>query len=533
MSPLAHFREALQAEAALALLTLPEPPKLDVAKELDLPAPQPGMQTVASESEADVIFVGGQAGPGKSWWLFRECMRHHQVAGWKALVLRRKGSQALESGGVWDATSEMYRAYGAVSVQSPKMRHTFPSGSTVTAGGCQHDANRFDFDSSEYGFIGFDQVEQFTETMFWYIAMSRTRAMTGIRSRVGATANPVTEKDKVGGWLCKLLMDGGWVSRDTGYALDDMSGVVRWLYRKDSGPGFDFFDSKEGAVKARPAMASRGAQPISVTFIPGKLEENPALEAADPKYRSRLEALPWIERQRLLGGNWKVSAEGGGICRREWFRRLPRDPGSVSYGQPIDEKFYRKSVRAWDLAGTDASEDHAKDRTASVKSGRAKKSGRFVIRDCFAVQLGPRAVLDLIVRTALLLDGPRVVVRIPQDPGQAGKSQVLHITTAIREAFAEDGRRPPKIVAKVVRGSKLKRGEPFYTDAEPARTSADGEVELYGNIDAVECPQLDDCLDELHHMDGSDGCADDFWDACADAHSQLIEECKRRGAGVY
>ncbi len=522
---------ALQAQAALALLSMPEPEKLDVAKELDLPLMHEGPQTLASESHADIIFYGGQKGGGKTIWLDREGMRHYKIPGWRALLLRRKLSEVTESEGLWESTRAMYEPYSVSSVLSPKMRHTFTSRATVTVGGCQYDANRKDYDGSGYGFIGFDQVEMFTESQFWYMALSLPRATTGIPSRVGATANPVTEKNKIGGWLCTLLMDGGWVSRETGYAVEAMSGVVLWLYRRERSSSFDFHESREKAMKANP---SNSVPPISVTFIPAKLTDNPTLMRKDPGYEARLAALPWLERERVYRGNWKVSSEGGGLVKREWIRRLHRDPGSVSYGQPIDESYYSATVRGWDLAATAADEKGGAkaDRTATVKESRVKKTGRFVLRQQLAFKKTARQVRDEVVRIALV-DGPGVVIRIYQDPAQAGKGQALDYLAKLREAFAADGRRPPKIFISASRESKTKRFEPFYTDAQPAQVDADGEVTMYGNIDIVEGPQTDDCLDEYHHFDGSDSCADDFVDCTSDAHAQLIIETNRRTAGVY
>lgn len=520
---------AEQARAALALLELPESESLRVAEELDLPEPQPGPQTVASESDAQIIFYGGHAGGGKTWWLQREGFRHHRNPLYRSLLLRRTVKQALKPGALCDGATEMYRPYGARSTQRG-LSHEFPSGATATISGCEHDKNRFDFDGSQLGFIGFDQVEQFEETMFWYIALSRSRSMAGIPTRVGATANPVNPKDRVGGWLSLMLMQGGWIDASTGYAKPEMSGVVRWFYR-DRGE-LHFFASKREARRAFPDKASRGVDPKSMTFVEARLEDNVFLEQADPDYRNNLEALPWIERQRLLAGNWKVSTAGGGIIKREWIRRLARDPSSVSEGQPPDPAYWSAQVRAWDLAATAANEAHAKDRTAGVKMGRAVASGRFVIRDAIARQLSPRGVRELVSDT-MLDDGPEVAIRLPQDPGQAGKDQIRSLIAHLRRVSAENGRRPPKIVAVRPTGSKLSRGMGFARDCEPARMDADGEVEIYGSVDVVAGDQVDELLDELHHYDGSDGSADDFWDASADAHAQLIEETSKRKARVY
>ena len=47
-------------------------------------------------------------------------------------------------------------------------------------------------------------------------------------------------------------------------------------------------------------------RPISVTFIRAKVSDNPALLQVNPEYLPWLLSLPLLERERLLGGNWKI-----------------------------------------------------------------------------------------------------------------------------------------------------------------------------------------------------------------------------------
>jgi hypothetical protein len=52
-------------------------------------------------------------------------------------------------------------------------------------------------------------------------------------------------------------------------------------------------------------------RPISVTFIPPKVFDNPALLQVNPEYLAWLLSLPLLERERLLGGNWKIRPAAG------------------------------------------------------------------------------------------------------------------------------------------------------------------------------------------------------------------------------
>ena len=55
-----------------------------------------------------------------------------------------------------------------------------------------------------------------------------------------------------------------------------------------------------------------------MAFIPAKLTDNKALMAADPGYRANLLALPPVERERLLYGNWKIRPAAGLLFNRAW-----------------------------------------------------------------------------------------------------------------------------------------------------------------------------------------------------------------------
>ena len=76
--------------------------------------------------------------------------------------------------------------------------------------------------------------------------------------------------------------------------------------------------------------------------------------------------------------------------------------------------------RGWDFAGsTDG------DWTAGPKLGQLA-DGRFVIADVVRLREGPHA-RDAALRNTADRDGPGVIQSVPQDPGQAGKSQIHYL----------------------------------------------------------------------------------------------------------
>ena len=157
----------------------------------------------------------------------------------------------------------------------------------------------------------------------------------------------------------------------------------------------------------------------------------PALaEAGDPLGREPDTALwpEWensaaLQAKRALLGERHFSA---------LFQQAPLRSG----GQLFDVRKLRvvdmvpdgAAVRAWDLAGTgDGTGDP--DWTAGVRLVRDAEGGVF-IDDIVRFRGLPGEVAERI-RTTAAADGPRVAVGLPQDPGQAGKSQVMFLTQVL------------------------------------------------------------------------------------------------------
>jgi len=101
--------------------------------------------------------------------------------------------------------------------------------------------------------------------------------------------------------------------------------------------------------------------------------------------------------------------------------------------------------RGWDLAATTGG-----DYTAGGKIGRMR-DGRYIIADMVRLRAGPDDRDAALLNTAKR-DGREVRVGLPQDPGQAGKTQVLHLT---RQLAGYPVRSSPES------GDKATRAEPL------------------------------------------------------------------------
>ena len=84
------------------------------------------------------------------------------------------------------------------------------------------------------------------------------------------------------------------------------------------------------------------------------------------------------------------------------------------------------AVRAYDLASTAATGTRDPDWTVGTLLGRTA-NGAYVVLDMVRFRGGPDEVEATIVATASR-DGRKVPISLPQDPGQAGRSQVQYLT---------------------------------------------------------------------------------------------------------
>lgn len=355
--------------------------------------PNPGPQEDFLACSADVAIYGGQAGGGKTFALTVDPLRWVGDRDFGGVIFRRQSVDLVGSGSIWEEAQKIYPLIGAKSRESPNREWRFPSGSLIEFRHLKEEADKFDHQGKQYGFIGFDELTHFTEGQFWYM-VSRLRSIAGLHAYIRATCNPDPDS------FVRLLIDW-WIGED-GYPIFERSGVLRWFVR--DGDELFWFDSREEAVGAYP-----NASPMSLTFIAAGLADNPK---GDPDYKARLEVLPRVERERLLGGNWNVRAISGEVFKRSWYSIIDH----------LDPKLIVSECRAWDLAASEVSpKNKDPDWTAGVKVAKLK-DGTYVIRHVERGRWSPAKVRKNI-ETMAEQDGKKCQIRLPQDPGQAGKDQ--------------------------------------------------------------------------------------------------------------
>lgn len=137
-------------------------------------------------------------------------------------------------------------------------------------------------------------------------------------------------------------------------------------------------------------------------------------------------------------------ARGGKMFQRSWFPPVDEAPDGG------------RAVRGWDLAATKDGDGAA---TCGVKIREV--GGRFYVEDVVWLRGSPHEVETLIVDTARA-DGYAVTQDLPQDPGQAGKSQKAYIAGKLAGYSV---RFSPET------GSKELRAEPLAAQAQAGNVS--------------------------------------------------------------
>lgn len=441
------------------------------------------MRCITVDSPSHLYLAGRVMVPTHNTWdLLLEPIYHKDVPQFRAVMFRRTMPNITNAGSMWDQSMKIY-PYAGAKPNASSFHWTFPSGARVEFASLQHESSVLDWKSSEIALIGFDQIEEFTEHMFWYM-LSRNRSTCGVAPYVRCTVNPVPEDDKIGGWVHKLIQ--WWLDEDTGLPIPERDAVLRWFIRV--GDALQWFDSRHEAVEQAIASGfpetSAKLMPKSLTFIAAKLTDNQKLMDADPGYYANLMAMPLVERERLLGGNWNIRPQSGNVFNRAWF--------TIVDVAPVDTLW----VRYWDKAGTEG----AGAFTAGVKMGFSPTTGRYYVGD---VRHGQWAEYEREqnIRQCAELDTSAITIYVEQEPGSGGKESARHTVLHTVPGYA--------CFADRVKGDKYFRARPYAAMVQAM------------NVSLVRGPWNEAYLSELHNYAPDGNGYKDQVDASSGAFNKL------------
>ncbi len=246
--------------------------------------PNPGPQTDAYLSKADILLYGGQAGGGKSFLELGLAVNEHQ----RSIIFRRESSQTdgLEADGkkiIGDTAR-----YNGVDRE-----WSWPDGRSLKLAGMKEADDWMKHAGRERDLIEFDEAAEFLETQVRSL-LAWNRGPTGQRCRIILGSNPPRSDE--GLWVVKWFAP--WLDR---------------THHNPAKPGelrYAIFVNEEIIWQDGPGRSTIEGQEYthySLTFIPASLKDNPFRNTDE--YRTRLQSLPEPLRSQLLHGDFAVGVK--------------------------------------------------------------------------------------------------------------------------------------------------------------------------------------------------------------------------------
>lgn len=415
--------------------------------------------------------MGGAAGGGKSYALLLQALWHHDAPGFTGVLFRKTSKQARNVGGLWQSTHEIYLDFGGVAKETT-LEWEFPSGAKIAIGHLDHETDKYNWQGASVCFFGFDELTHFSWGQFVYM-MSRNRSTCGVTPYIRGTCNPDPDS-----WVRRFI--DWWIDPDTGYAIPERSGKVRWFIVQ--GDDTIWAASKEELKNKYPESL-----PKSVSFISASVYDNKILMEKDPAYLANLQALPRYEREQLLHGNWNIRPTSGLFFQRSHFEVMPFLPKNLQF------------ARYWDRAATKKTETNDPDYTVGVKLAK-DKDGVFYVVDMVRIQESPLQV-QTAIKNCATQDGHSCRIGLEQDPGQAGVSEVDLLIRMLAGYTA---------IAYKATKDKISRASPVSAQAEA------------GNIKVLKAHWNEDFFRELENF--PEGYHDDIVDALSGAFLMHTEK---------
>jgi hypothetical protein len=258
-----------------------------LAPELKSPwLPNPGPQTDAYNSKADLLLYGGAAGGGKTDLLIGLALTRHtrSVIFRRAYVdLRGVEERLIEIRG----SREGYNGADMVLRTADKRLLEF--------GALEKPGAEFTWQGRPHDLIGFDEGAQLPEAKVRFVMGWLRSTKEGQKLRAVIASNPPIggEGDWLVAWFAPWLdplFPEPAAPGELRWAIIAPDGTTRWV----EGPGTHNVDGLE-------------LEALSRTFIPARLDDNPYLKGTN--YRAQLQSMPEPLRTQLLHGDFMAGKE--------------------------------------------------------------------------------------------------------------------------------------------------------------------------------------------------------------------------------
>lgn len=286
--------------------------------------PQPGPQTAFIKCPVDIVVYGGARGGGKTYASLGEFWIHAEDHGAYAIgLIVRRSREDLK-----DTIATAIRMYGNAAKYSEKGNvFRFHNGARLYCAYLENDLDAQNYQGWSLTRCYVEELTQFPSPDPVFKLLATLRSSQGIKPQMRCTCNPGGPGH---GWVKEWIIDPGAYT----ITIDDESGLAR-------------------------------------TFVPARLQDNPALLEHDPGYVNRLKAVGSPELVKAwLDGNWSV-IEGAFFTEFSLVRH-------VIEPFRIPEHWTRWRAMDWGSAKPFSIGWYAHVRDDTVKDGRMIKRGAIV-----------------------------------------------------------------------------------------------------------------------------------------------------------
>lgn len=258
--------------------------KLEIKKRESIWKPLAGPQTMAFESEADIIGYGGAAGGGKTDLACGKALRRHK----NTMILRREATQLT---GVIDRLTQLLGNRDGYNGQEKIWRL---GNRQIEFGSVPHLGDETKYQGRPHDFLVFDEAANFLFQQVRFLLGWLRTTDPNQRCQALFTFNPPTSSE--GQWVISYFAP--WLEKN--HPNPAKPGELRW---------FATIDGKDIEVDNGESFEhnSETIRPLSRTFIPSRVTDNPHLMGTG--YMATLQGLPEPLRSQMLNGDFHAGLE--------------------------------------------------------------------------------------------------------------------------------------------------------------------------------------------------------------------------------
>lgn len=398
--------------------------------------PQSTFQEKYLNSDARILTVGGAAGSSKSYVGLMRHLRYAELEHYRGFCIRKNSTAIMKTGGLFDEAVHLYQQYDPkIKIKLKDQKIVFPSsGAEIAFSHYENDNASQLYQGLQLSNVFYDEATHADEKHIWWL-ISRLRTRAKMTPGIWLSCNPDPDSflfDWVKWWL---YPEG---HEKYGLPDPDKNGLIRWIVRRSG--VINWGDTREELLD----RYGENCNPLSFQVLLGTIYDNPVLMKNQPEYLSNLEAMPDVERRRLLLGDWTAREMNSTHFMRHWVTEEVIEPAQADIA---------KTVRSYDFAGTLKSDSNpSPDYFATVKMSKLK-DGSYFVHDVQRTRIRFGDWKAFIINNAMQ-DGPGVDIVLPEDPNPAAKAA----TKLLAKDIAEHG-----FFARTIRASssKLDRFRPF------------------------------------------------------------------------